>query len=36
MIVNVFVYSDDLKLHSILETDVDISYLQDKLINVYN
>jgi len=29
-------YADDLKLYSILETDVDISYLQDKLTNAYD
>jgi len=29
-------YADDLKLYYILEANVDISYLQDKLTNVYD
>jgi len=29
-------YADDLKLYSPLETNVDVSYLQDKLTNVYD
>jgi len=29
-------YADDLKLYSILETNVDVCYLQDKLTNVYD
>jgi len=29
-------YADNLKLYSILETNVDVTHLQDKLANVYD